>query len=336
MTSRKQVALLLAFLGPFGIGHFHVGRRRRGALWLALAAVGLVALGILVVALGPRVGWTVAVVAALALVLSAFTLSVIDLARVAEGPRTPIWQTLIFAAIGFATPAAASAILRTFVLESFVVPTRSMEPTVLAGDRIFARRLTWSGAAAPMAGDLPRYGDIVVLDSPEHPGEMLVKRVVARPGDVLEMRRGRPWVNGWQVPSCALGEGELGSARGEVEVEFLGDASYLVFYDAAAPVAEHAGPLYAAKDAVLVLGDDRNDSADSRAWHDGRDGNVHARALRGRALFVWLRTSAADDARFGVDLARPRLPSSLAKLQPALDRCLGARPPSTPPPALVR
>ena len=326
MTSRKHVAVLLAVLGPFGIGHFHVGRRRRAVLWLAVPAVGLVILGLLVVALGRHVGWTFAVVAALALVLSAFALSVVDLVRVAEGPKTPIWQTAIFAAIGFATPAAASAILRTFVLESFVVPTRSMEPTVHAGDRIFAAK----------GGDLPRYGDVVVLDSPEHPGEMLVKRVVARPGDVLEMRRGRPWVNGWQVPSCTLGDGELGSARGEVDVEFLGDASYLVFYDAAAPVAEHAGPLYVAKDAVLVLGDDRNDSADSRAWHDGRDGNVHARGLRGRALFVWLRTNAADDARFGVDLARPRLPSSLAKLQPALDRCLAARPPSTPPPGVVR
>lgn len=324
MTSRKHVALWLAVLGPFGTGHFHLGRRRRAIAWLAAPAFGLVALGAFVVAVGARVGWELALGSALVASVLAFALSVIDLLRLAEGPKTPVWQTAAFAAVGLAVPVVASAVLRTFVVASFVVPTRSMEPTLLAGDRIFASK---------SHGDLPRYGAIVMLDSPEHAGEILVKRVVARPGDVLEMRRGRPWINGWQVPSCELGSAQLGGARGEVDVEFLGDASYLVFYDRNAPTAEHAGPLYAAKDAVLVLGDDRNASADSRVWHDGRDGTVHARALRGRALFVWLRTSALDDARSGVDLAKPHLPSSLADLRPALDRCLANRPPSTPPAA---
>lgn len=324
MTPRKLAGLVLAVVGPCGVGHFHVGRRARGAAWLTGATAGLVVAGAAIPALGPRAGWAAALALPLALLVALWTLSVVDLARAREGDPTPIWQTAIFAVVGLAAPAAASAFLRAFVLESYVVPTRSMEPALLAGDHLIADKRARA----------PTYGDVIVFDSPEHPGQTLVKRVVARPGDVLETRRGRPFVNGWQVPYCVLGTARLGDATGELDVEFLGEASYLVFYDGRAAVAEHAGPLYAAADAVLVLGDDRNDSADSRAWHQGRDGNVHASALRGRALAVWLRTSPLDCASFGIDLARLELPSSLDSLRPALERCLRARPPSTPPPPM--
>jgi signal peptidase I len=158
-----------------------------------------------------------------------------------------------------------------------------------------------------------------------------VKRIMALPNDILEMKSGRPYVNGWKVPSCPLGTVTLDEVTGDLEVEFLGDASYLVFYDASHPPALHAGPLYAAPDGVLVLGDDRNDSADSRVWHSGLDGNVHASALRGRALFVWLRESRADERHFGMDLDSIQLPSSLAAVKPALAACLASKPDATPP-----
>jgi signal peptidase I len=197
-----------------------------------------------------------------------------------------------------------------------------MEPTVLVGDRIFADKREHA----------PHLGEVVVFDSPEHPEQLLVKRVIALPGQSLEVRNGHPFVDGWPVPSCALGTVTLGGTTGALEVEFLGDASYLVFYDGT-PAPMHAGPLYAAKDGALVLGDNRNNSADSRSWFGGRDGNVHASALRGRALFVWARTSPDDDARFGIDLAKIALPTALAAVRPQLDKCLASRPTETTPSA---
>jgi hypothetical protein len=157
-----------------------------------------------------------------------------------------------------------------------------------------------------------------------------VKRVVALPGDSLETNGTKAKINGWPIPSCRVGA----SAFGEVHVEFLGDATYLVLRDD--EYFTHAGPLYAAKDAVLVLGDNRRSSADSRFWNQGRDGNVKLSSIFGHPLFVWRRPSPEETERFGIDLTRPILPSSLAHLQPMLDECLAHRPTMTTPPRGVQ
>ena len=321
MGSRKLLALLLALVGPWGAGHVHLGWRARGTAWLAAAAFALIGLGCAVPTLGPHIGWGAALLAPFGLSLVIWVVSLLDLLRLPAGGPTPAWHTVLFFFAGFAIPVVVSVVVRLTALEAFVVPTESMQPSVLAGDHLFA---------APR-DHRARYGDIIVLASPEHPEQMLVKRVMARPNDILEVKSGRPYVNGWAVPSCSLGKVSLGDASGELVVEFLGDASYVVFYDSARPTAQHAGPLYAARDGVLVLGDDRNDSADSRTWHNGQGGNVPASSLRGRALFVWLRGSPIDAHRFGMDLTRIDLPTSLEHLRPDLDRCLAARPDAWPP-----
>ena len=318
---RRVAAIVLSFVGPLGIGQFVLGRRLRGIAWLVAPMVVLLAFGFAFPSLGAKVGWTRSLATLTFAMVLAWAASFADLLRIRDERATPIWQILLFAVVGFALPLGVSIALRAAVLDAFVIPTSSMEPTVLSGDRIFADKRSRT----------PRYGEVVVFDSPEHPELLLVKRVIAMPGDTLEVRNGRPFVDGWPVPSCALGTVTLGGSTGALEIEFLGDASYLVFYDST-PSPMHAGPLYAAKDGVLVLGDNRNNSADSRAWSGGRDGNVHASALRGRALFVWARTSPDDDARFGIDLATPLLPTALTAVRPELDECLASRPRVTLPP----
>ncbi len=318
------MAIILALFGPWGVGHFYLGRRLRGAMWLFVAIAPMLVLAALVSRIGEAFGWGVAVALPIGAMFVAWVGSFVDLFRVKELAAPPRWQTALFFVLGMAAPVMASVVLRAWVVEAFIVPTRSMEPALLAGDRLVAAR----------SDHRARYGDVIVFASPEN-GQTLIKRVIGRPHDVLEMKQGRPVINGWPVPSCPLGHVTLDDANGDLEVEFLGDASYLVFYDASAPVG-HAGPLYAANDGVLVLGDDRNDSADSRAWHGGRDGNVHASAVRGRALFVWLRHNASDDAHVGIDLGHIALPSTLDRLAPEVAKCLAARPNATPPAPLTQ
>jgi signal peptidase I len=319
---RRVAAIVLSFIGPLGIGHFVMGRRVRGIVWLVVPMALLLVYGFVFPSLGAKVGWNKAVAILAFAMLLAWCASLVDLFRVEDESDTPAWQIVLFGVVGFAIPLAISVVVRAEILDSFVIPTSSMEPTVLAGDRIFADKREHT----------LHYGEVIVFASPERPDQLLVKRVIALPGDSLEVRSGHPFVDGWQVPSCPLGTVTLDGSTGALEVEFLGDASYLVFYDAT-PTPMHAGPLYAAKDGVLVLGDNRNNSADSRSWFGGRDGNVHASSLRGAALFVWARTSHEDDTRFGVDLSTPELPSSLGAVRPQLAACLASRPSETIPSA---
>ena len=328
MTSRKLAALVLAFAAPWGTGHFHYGRRVRGVVWLCLPMISVGAFASFLPRLGHAMGWGPACTIPFIVMLAAWVASIVDLFVVREGPVVAWWHTALFALLGIAMPVMVAALVRVFVLEAFRVPSASMEPSILAGDHLFADK----------SDHRARYGDLVLFDFPDNPAQTFLKRVVARPGDALEMKRGRPWINGWEVPSCPLGKVSLGDASGQLALEFLGDASYLVFYDDASVTFEHAGPFYAAPNGVLVLGDNRNNSHDSRMFRSGLDGNVQTSALRGRAIFVWLRTSSSDDARFGIDLgieASPALPSSLATTRPALDTCLATRPIARPPAPLA-
>jgi len=166
---------------------------------------------------------------------------------------------------------------RTSLADHYVVPSGSMEPTVLVGDRILVDRLAF-GVRAPLAagylfaGEDPRPGDVVVLASPED-GRTLLKRVVAVPGDTVSVqdgvvRRGP--------------EDPRGEAGGAAPQEWLGGAAHELSLDRGggpdlAPVVVPAGMF-------LVLGDHRGDSHDGRAF-----GFVPRDAIHGRARAVFAR-----------------------------------------------
>jgi len=162
-----------------------------------------------------------------------------------------------------------------------------------------------------------------------------VKRAIASGGDVLEMRAGHPVINGWPVPFCRLGPyryaGDSGAHEGESFVEFLDDNAYVVFLDSSSPADDHEGPFKAAPGETWVLGDNRNNSHDSRRWFEGKGGGVPAALVRGRARWIW---QTAEPSHQFADLAGdPVAPSR--ELAPALARCLAARPAreKTSPPA---
>jgi signal peptidase I len=246
--------------------------------------------------------------------------------------------------------------LRAFVVEAFKIPSGSMIPTLQVGDHIFVNKFIF-GPAVPWTHSRlwthmpPKRGDVIVHAFPEHPEQDFIKRVIAVPGDKLEARNGHPWINGWEVPSCPVGlyqytetEMEVESAstkrEGDLFVEYLGDEAYLALYDRATSgfPTEYQGPFHCKPGEVWVMGDNRNRSHDSRMWWGGRGGGVPFENIKGRALFVWLSVldGNIDWTRFGVPvMGRPKLPTNMSALQPALDKCLRDRPPiekTTPPP----
>jgi signal peptidase I len=242
--------------------------------------------------------------------------------------------------------------LRAFVVEAFKIPSGSMIPTLQVGDHIFVNKFIY-GPAIPLTDKRvwhnmpPHRGDVIVFAFPEHPEQDFIKRVIALPGDTLEARNGHPIINGWEVPRCPVGvysytevDAPVPQHEGDLYVEYLEDQAYLTLYDhATGGFPEYQGPYHLTKqDEVWVMGDNRNNSHDSRMWNGGQGGGVPYGNVRGKALFVWLSVtdSGVDWSRLGAPvMGRPRLPAAMHALEPALDKCLRERPPrekTTPPP----
>jgi signal peptidase I len=243
---------------------------------------------------------------------------------------------------------AVAFALRAFVIEAFKIPSGSMIPTLMVGDHIFVNKFSY-GPAIPYTKSRvwtnmpPHRGDVMVFAFPEHPEQDFIKRVIALPGDRLEARGGHPILNGWTVPSCRVGtwsysdyDSPIARHEGDLYVEYLGDEAYLTFYDrASGAFPEFQGPYFVKPGEVWVMGDNRNNSHDSRMWFGGQGGGVPFENIRGRALFVWLSVSDSgmDWSREGAPvMGRPRLPPADKALQPKLDECLKNRPAVTTPP----
>ena len=174
------------------------------------------------------------------------------------------------------------------------VPSGSMKPTILEGDVIFVNKLAYDLKVPFTTWHLaewgnPSRGDVVVLFSPED-GIRLVKRLVAVPGDTLELRNNVLWINGqkaaYQPPATAVLEyvskGDL--AHAQFAIETVEDRSHAVMeFPAYRSPAESFGPVTLARDEYFIMGDNRDNSKDSR-WF----GVVKRDLIVGKATGVFL------------------------------------------------
>ena len=178
--------------------------------------------------------------------------------------------------------------LRSAVADWNYVPTGSMKPTILEGDRIFVNRLAYDLKVPFTTWHLaewsnPERGDIVVLYSPAD-GKRLVKRVIGVPGDVIELADNRLFINGEparyeplddavrnQIPADRRDDYEFAS-------EQIGDGSHPVMIDPDRWSSSTFGPVTVPAGHYYVMGDNRDNSFDSRGF-----GFVERRAILGRA-----------------------------------------------------
>jgi len=189
----------------------------------------------------------------------------------------------------------------------------------------------------------PARGDVMVFiypdTNPDAPQQDFIKRVIALPGDTLAVENGHPILNGWRVPSCHVGEysyqegSDAPMKRGDLFVEFLGERAYLTQYEDNRADGRQ-GPYHVKPGETWVLGDNRNNSMDSRAWNGNRGAGVPDVNIKGRAMFVWW--GVALDRLFMNVLGTPRLPKGAPpEIVNGIAACLAKRPSlaeSTPPP----
>jgi signal peptidase I len=232
-------------------------------------------------------------------------------------------------------------LLRALVVEAFKIPSGSMKPTLQIGDHIFVNKFIY-GPKLPILDKRifdslpPTRGDVMVFEypdpNPQNERQDFIKRVIALPGDTLEVDSGHPIINGWRVPSCRVGkyvyeESDMfGPHSGELFVEYLGETAYLAVYDDNF-LPQRQGPYHVAEGEIWVMGDNRHNSSDSRAWlrPDGRRGaGVPYDNIKGRAMIVWWPLSRMLVHVMG----KPQLPPGASPdVQAAVDRCLEHRPP---------
>ncbi len=167
--------------------------------------------------------------------------------------------------------AALALFVKAFVFQIFHVPTSSMEGTVLTGDRIVVDKFAYAPRAGPWARLLPyrevRRGDVAVFRDPRDASRDLLKRVVATGGDAVAQRAKVLRVNGF------------------VNAEPFVVHRDAVTYGEDAPPAlarrDSFGPVEVPKDRFFAMGDNRDDSQDSRFW-----GPAPSSSLEGRAVCV--------------------------------------------------
>jgi signal peptidase I len=179
--------------------------------------------------------------------------------------------------------------IKTFLVEAFKIPSGSMERTLLVGDFLLVNKVVY-GAELPLVSKRlpglrrPTRGDVIVFEWPKDRTKNFVKRLVGMPGDTLAMRDGILIRNG-----VALAEPYVSHSDPEADPvweEFRWQSNFLV-KTAGAAIAYHPsrnnwGPLVVPPAEYFVLGDNRDNSLDSRYW-----GFVPDSLLRGRPEVVY-------------------------------------------------
>jgi len=309
ITKHRRKPFLAAFLSfiSIGLGYVYCGRIVKGLVLMFLAFAILLFSAAILKNLS-RINMAVIGISSL-VTLAIWLTAIIDSYRTAKhsGPdyqlkeynRWYVYVIFILAASEGADQIHSN--IRSNLIEAFRVSPSGMFPTFEYHDRFVANKNTYKNVA-------PKRGDVIVFISPENRREDYVKRVVAIPGDTVEMKDNQLFINGAKLEKQSRGrtsyigkdpnEKEV-KVEGELFIEKNGQAEYTIFladtYNSKVFPDDHRADFSEKKvpmNRCFVLGDNRNLSADSRHF-----GSIPLATVKGRAEYLYW--PASDWSRFG-------------------------------------
>jgi signal peptidase I len=263
---RRPVLAAVANLLFAPLGHFYVGRPRRGlGIYVAFLFGGAaVAFGL------AAVSWELAVACALLVAIAGQLAICADAFRLARhaGDRFepgPLNRWYVYAAVIVATVVAGESVqafIRNEIVQAFVFPTGSMQATLLPGDHVLVDKSAYRSAS-------PQRHDVVVFEYPEDADKDYVKRIVGLPGETIELKDGVVFINGETVlePFAVLNT-SWSASRGR-----------------------NYGPFVIPERAYFVMGDNRDHSHDSRHW-----GPVDVEKIYGRVRTIYWSWQSEDSS----------------------------------------
>jgi signal peptidase I len=173
--------------------------------------------------------------------------------------------------------------IRTFIVQAFKIPTGSMENNLLIGDHLLVNKFTFGPAASrlerallPMAD--VRRTDVVVFKYPEEPDRDFIKRVIGLPGDTVEVREKKVYINGQPLDEPY--------AHFLQPVTTPSEFREVTSFD----VRDRYGPVTVPANQFFVMGDNRDNSQDSRYW-----GFLPREYIKGRALVIYWSYEAGQE-----------------------------------------
>ena len=170
--------------------------------------------------------------------------------------------------------------IRTFVVQAFKIPTGSMEQNLLIGDHLLVNKFVFGPSRSPFERtllpmkDIARR-DVIVFKYPEEPERDFIKRVIGLPGDQIEVRRKRVFVNGQRLDEPYVYYMEEPPALPD---DVLSDT----FHASGGDPRESYGPVTVPPNHYFVMGDNRDNSQDSRYW-----GFLPREYVKGKALVIY-------------------------------------------------
>lgn len=266
VKKRKPIiAFLLSFITP-GLGQIYNGRFKRG-IFLYLIELLIVVVLIFSGFFLKFYGAIVSLVIILGFTIFIWLNALFDAIKLKEVPLRPynkwyIYLVIILINCFVIQPVISSAIKRNRV-KAYKIPASSMEPTLLVGDYLIVDRGCYKSQK-------PKRGDVIAFEFPKDPSKEFIKRVIATEGEKVEIIRNKIYINDQLMDDPW---GRFTMPRSSIE---------------------NYGPVKVPQDSLFVMGDNRDNSQDSRFW-----GFVNIKKVKGKALYLYW---ANNKARIGMEI----------------------------------